>query len=426
MKKRLSILLCMFLILFMFTAAASTVFTGTGQAIGFGGNVIVTITLTDGVITEVTADGPKEILGVYALEQLPISMVEGNTINVDTIAAATVTSTAVIEAARLALTDAGVDPDDYMSAPGAASCFHEGLCTAPTTCTKCGRTNVTIAEIALEHDLYYVDLGEHHQYQCKNCDYAHEPAEHRGHCVTMTSCFDCGLTDVTVPANNKYHLMGYVDLGDMHQYQCTLCGQSSTAAEKHTADCTQPSTCTVCGTTDLEATEVSIIHSAENYAYDDLGDQHQFHCYVCGYREEAAAHDVSCSQPTRCYTCNAAVSASAQVIISHSLPDSGFTYTAKEHSYTCSNCGKVITEQHYFYGDSPCFCGATAPVHTPGDTNSDSFVDMRDALSLLKKLAGWNITIDTAAADCNGDGSVNMRDALLLLKHLAGWDVKLQ
>ncbi|MBQ8555719.1 MAG: hypothetical protein IJ438_08010, partial [Clostridia bacterium] len=30
------------------------------------------------------------------------------------------------------------------------------------------------------------------------------------------------------------------------------------------------------------------------------------------------------------------------------------------------------------------------------------------------------------ASDVNGDGTVNMRDALLLLKYLAGWDVELK
>jgi len=91
-------------------------FSGTAQ--GIGGDVVVTITLDNGVITDVKAVGENETQGIgsVALEQMPPEMVAGNTINVDAIATATVTSNAILEAAALALQEAGLDPEDYMEA----------------------------------------------------------------------------------------------------------------------------------------------------------------------------------------------------------------------------------------------------------------------------------------------------------------------
>ena len=107
--------LCMMLC--VVPAMAETV-TGTGTAAGFGGDVTVTVTLEDGVITAMTAEGASETpgIGTPALESVPAAMVAGNTVNVDVMSGATFTSNGVIEAAKLALTAAGVNPADYMTA----------------------------------------------------------------------------------------------------------------------------------------------------------------------------------------------------------------------------------------------------------------------------------------------------------------------
>ena len=117
MKRRLLALLVALSMLLVSAAMAETV-TGTGTAAGFGGEITVTITLTDGVITAVEAvgDGETNGIGGNIIKEWPDAFVEANGI-VDTYSGATfagVTRTAFIEAARAALTDAGVDPDDYM------------------------------------------------------------------------------------------------------------------------------------------------------------------------------------------------------------------------------------------------------------------------------------------------------------------------
>ena len=99
------------------TSAAGGVsgsFTGTAKGMG---EVSVTLTLTDSVITDCTAKGDEETSGIgsVVIEQFPGEVVEGNTINLDSISGATITSNAFVEAAKAALTEAGLNPDDYMA-----------------------------------------------------------------------------------------------------------------------------------------------------------------------------------------------------------------------------------------------------------------------------------------------------------------------
>lgn len=93
----------------------------TGTAKGMGGDVTVTVTLKDSVITDVKAEGKDETegIGTKALEKLPGEMVDGNTVNVDAESGATVTSNAIMEAAKAALESAGLNPDDYSEAKAA-------------------------------------------------------------------------------------------------------------------------------------------------------------------------------------------------------------------------------------------------------------------------------------------------------------------
>ena len=88
----------------------------TGTAKGMGGDVSVTLTLTDNVITDCTATGDNETAGIGTpvIEQFPEKVVEGNTVNIESISGATITSKAFVEAAKAALVDAGLDPEDYM------------------------------------------------------------------------------------------------------------------------------------------------------------------------------------------------------------------------------------------------------------------------------------------------------------------------
>ena len=124
MKNRiLAMLIAVAMLLCMLPAALAAttetaVQTGTGTAQGFGGDVTVNVTLADGEISivEIIGDAETQGIGSKVVEEWPQAFVEANGI-VDTYTGATfasITRLAVIEAARQALENAGVNPDDYM------------------------------------------------------------------------------------------------------------------------------------------------------------------------------------------------------------------------------------------------------------------------------------------------------------------------
>ena len=117
MKKILALLLCVSLCFGLFgcsqkaqsgTEGTYTPGTYTGTAKGFGGDVTVTITVDDSAITDVTAEGAAETEGVgsNAIEQLPAAILEAQSAEVDVIAGCTITSDAVISAAKAAIAQA--------------------------------------------------------------------------------------------------------------------------------------------------------------------------------------------------------------------------------------------------------------------------------------------------------------------------------
>ncbi|MBR3873294.1 MAG: flavocytochrome c [Clostridia bacterium] len=89
--------------------------TATGTAKGFGGDVTVNVTLSDGALVAVTAEGAGETEGIgsVALVKLAEEMTATGSIAVDAISGATITSNAIVEAAKAALTAAGVDAESY-------------------------------------------------------------------------------------------------------------------------------------------------------------------------------------------------------------------------------------------------------------------------------------------------------------------------
>lgn len=89
----------------------------TGSAKGMNGNVDVTVTLKDGSIETITVDSQNETVGFgdVAVSKLPTRIVESQTVNVDNISGATITSAAIKTAVKQALTNANA-LDNYSSA----------------------------------------------------------------------------------------------------------------------------------------------------------------------------------------------------------------------------------------------------------------------------------------------------------------------
>ena len=99
----LSVIVLAFIISRSPTSVKPVVGTGTGD--GFGGKdaISVTITLKDGVITHVSAQGPKETQGIgsVAVAKLPEAMVKGNTIKVDGVIGVTLDASAILSREEL-------------------------------------------------------------------------------------------------------------------------------------------------------------------------------------------------------------------------------------------------------------------------------------------------------------------------------------
>ena len=125
MKKFISILLCVCMVLTMGLAVAADGVSGdfTGTAQGLGGDVTVTLTLKDGKIVGCTATGDKETEGIGSkvIDSFPAIVAESGSIAVDAISGATVTSNAFVAAAEAALTEAGLNPEDYKTAIATAA-----------------------------------------------------------------------------------------------------------------------------------------------------------------------------------------------------------------------------------------------------------------------------------------------------------------
>lgn len=126
-------------------AGVSGDFTATAK--GFGGDVSVTLTLTDGAITGCTAEGKDETQGVgsQAIAKMPGAIAESGSIAVDGVSGATITSTAIQEAAAAALTAAGLNPDDYKTAVEKDAAAEDSTVDADVVVVGAGGAGMTAA-----------------------------------------------------------------------------------------------------------------------------------------------------------------------------------------------------------------------------------------------------------------------------------------
>lgn len=124
--------------------------TYTGTARGFGGDVTVTITVADGKITDVTATGDQETpdVGQKAVEELPAKILEAQTYDVDGVSGATISSNAVKDAAKAAMTEAGlIEASTGAMTPGTYTYTYRGYCSDVTVATTVSEDAITDVEI---------------------------------------------------------------------------------------------------------------------------------------------------------------------------------------------------------------------------------------------------------------------------------------
>jgi len=125
----------------------------TKTAKGFGGDVTVTVTLKDGVITDVKAEGPNETEGIgsKAIEELPTLIVKANSADIDGISGATMTSNAIKTAVKAALKEDKGETDGALS-------FKSGTYTGEAY----GNTSTIVVDVTVsDTEITKVEIVEH-------------------------------------------------------------------------------------------------------------------------------------------------------------------------------------------------------------------------------------------------------------------------
>ena len=122
-------------------AAQSGTFTGEAQ--GRNGPVKVEVTLTDGKITAVKVVSHKESAGIAdpALERIPAAISAEQSVAVDAVGGATLTSEAIKAAVLAALTSAGIDTAGYMKKPDVNAAANEPVKNVDTDILVIGAGN---------------------------------------------------------------------------------------------------------------------------------------------------------------------------------------------------------------------------------------------------------------------------------------------
>ena len=132
--KKLFILLCSFcMLLTLFACSKSngqyTAGTYEGKAMGFGGDVVVTVTVDNEKIKEVVlvGDGETESVGKAALSTLSDQIIKAQSSDIDGVVGATVTTTAVKEALDKALASARGEVTETVLTDGTYSATKDGF-----------------------------------------------------------------------------------------------------------------------------------------------------------------------------------------------------------------------------------------------------------------------------------------------------------
>ena len=98
--------------------------TYTASAKGMNGDVKVEVVLSEGKISAVTVLEQNETVGVAdpALERLPAEIVESQSVNIDTVSGATMTSNAIINGVKDCIKQAGGTDESFSTAVVKTAC----------------------------------------------------------------------------------------------------------------------------------------------------------------------------------------------------------------------------------------------------------------------------------------------------------------
>ena len=202
MKKLLLVASVLALLTMSACAKDATGETYTATEKGYGGDVVVELTVSEGKITNVTITGDGETPGVgsKAIEQMPEMILTAQDYEVDVVSGATITSTSVKKAAKAAMTEAGLVSAD---AAGCSTLSLDSINEFLNTSADMGEGTVANAVALIPINHVNGPRDEHDFYAFVYYKYA--ARKYIKYQITYLSC-TCRSADV------NYWMTAYVEL----------------------------------------------------------------------------------------------------------------------------------------------------------------------------------------------------------------------
>ena len=202
MKKLLLVASVLALLTMSACAKGATGETYTATEKGYGGDVVVELTVSEGKITNVTITGDGETPGVgsKAIEQMPEMILKAQDYEVDAVSGATITSTSVKKAVKAAMTEAGLVSAD---AAGCSTLTLDSINEFLNTSADMGEGTVANAVALIPINHVNGPRDEHDFYAFVN--YKYTARKYIKYQITYLSC-TCRSADV------NYWMTAYVEL----------------------------------------------------------------------------------------------------------------------------------------------------------------------------------------------------------------------
>ena len=222
---------------------------------------------------------------------------------------------------------------------------HKAVCTDRSVCYTCGHAN---PENVWHRNMSstWTNLGTTHGKYCSDCQTYVDEGAHQASCSDPTTCTVCGATDVVCEIGHNGEIAWRND-GDTHTSFWSCCSRVNTEGEKHLASCAAPDKCVACG---AEGEGFQLTHTGETIWNNDE-TTHWLVWNCCSTKSgESSAHIAACTDKTTCIFCK------AENITANVTHNTEYKIWNDEdvHWNGCVDCGNPVGDKikHYVSCDS--------------------------------------------------------------------------
>lgn len=208
---------------------------------------------------------------------------------------------------------------------------HYAECTNPNVCARCGHEGEM--EILEHEEMVCTFTDEEHTMKCPSCGEIIFKEAHSALCNTPNECSYCDYKGEIKRIEHSYGEYTHTD--EKHISACRYCGE--TEEERHEALCSAPDVCVVCG---YEG-DIAFMQHADG-GYTDVGDVHRFECSACGDSWDGE-HWAFCGDRV-CILCGSEKLSYTQ----HIWEENEKNHNPETHELTCAGCGELFTSYSEF------------------------------------------------------------------------------